>query len=150
MLSSSNPRMKEEIIFDGQLCAIVVRSEYSEPGIEFLTPGDLSQQLASMSYSVGKVIAAHTHNAVPREVVYTQEALFIRKGKLRVDLYTSQHEYKLSRILGPGDVILLISGGHGFEVLEDLNMIEVKQGPYAGRVDKSPVETSLPRTLNFD
>jgi hypothetical protein len=142
--------MKEEIVLDGQLCAIIIRSEYNEPGIQFLTPADLSQQLASMSYQVGKIIAAHTHNAVPREVFYTQEALFIRKGKLRVDLYTSQHEYKLSRVLGPGDVILLISGGHGFEVLEDLNMVEVKQGPYAGRVDKSPVETSLPRTLNFD
>ena len=142
--------MKEEIVLDGQLCAIIIRADYDESGIRFLTPPNLSQQLASMSHPAGKVISAHTHNPVPREVSYTQEALFIRKGRLRVDLYTQEHEYRVSRVLGPGDVILLISGGHGFEVLEDLNMVEVKQGPYAGMVDKSPIQTKLPRTLNFD
>src|SRR5262249_5731792 len=135
--------MKEEIFVDGEVCAIIVRADYQEPGIHFFTPADLSQQLASMSYRAGKIISPHTHNAVPREVSYTQETLFIRKGRLRVDLYTQKHEYRLSRVLGPGDVILLISGGHGFEVLEDLNMVEVKQGPYAGHVDKSPVESKL-------
>src|SRR5258708_1591573 len=124
--------MKEEIIIDGQLCAIILPASYDEPGIQFVTSNDLSQQLASMSYTSGKVIPAHTHNPVRREVSYTQETLFIRKGKVRVDFYTRQQEYRTSRVLGVGDVILLISGGHGFEVLEDLNMVEVKQGPYAG------------------
>jgi len=142
--------MKEEIFLDGQLCAIIIGADYDESGIQFLTPPNLSQQLASMSYPAGKVISAHTHNSVPREVTYTQETLFIRKGRLRVDLYTQDHEYRLSRVLGPGDVILLISGGHGFEVLEGLNMVEVKQGPYAGIVDKSPIQSKLPPTLNFN
>jgi len=139
----------EEIVFDEQLCAIIIRADYQESGIHFFTPPNLSQQLASMSYRAGKIISAHTHNAVPREVSYTQETLFIRKGRLRVDLYT-QNEYRLSRELGAGDVILLISGGHGFEVLEDHNMIEVKQGPYVGHVDKSPLGSKLPAKLNFD
>lgn len=142
--------MKEDIVLDGQLCAIVLRSSYDEPGIQFFTPGEFSQQLASMSYAAGKVIPSHTHNPVLREVLHTQETLFIRKGKVRVDFYTDQRDYRTSRILGAGDVILLIAGGHGFEVLEELNMVEVKQGPYTSDKDKTRFASTLPSTLNFD
>jgi mannose-6-phosphate isomerase-like protein (cupin superfamily) len=142
--------MREEIIVDGQLCAIILRAAYDERGIQFFTPPNLSQQLASMSYPAGKVISAHTHNMAQREVFFTQEALFIRKGGLRVDFYSIRQEYCKSRALGPGDVILLIAGGHGFEVLEDLNMIEVKQGPYAGEADKTRFAGKLPAKLNFE
>jgi mannose-6-phosphate isomerase-like protein (cupin superfamily) len=146
--SSSNSA--EEIIVDGRLYAIILRASFDAPGIHFFTPHQLSQQLASMSYPPGKVIAAHTHNAVQREVFHTQETLFIRKGKLRVDFYTDERTYSKSRILGPGDVILLIAGGHGFEVLEELNMIEVKQGPYAGDADKTRFVPDPTRTLTLD
>jgi mannose-6-phosphate isomerase-like protein (cupin superfamily) len=142
--------MKEEILIDDELYAIIVSASFDEPGIQFFTSNDLSQQLASMSYAPGKVIPAHTHNPVGRNVSSTQEALFIRKGKVRVDFYTQQREYRVSRVLGPGDVILLITGGHGFEVLEDLNMIEVKQGPYVGDADKTRFATKLPPKLNFN
>jgi mannose-6-phosphate isomerase-like protein (cupin superfamily) len=143
------PVMKEEIFIDGKLCAIIVPASFDKPGIEFLTSNELSQQLASMSYAPGKVIPAHTHNPVQRNVSYTQEALFIRKGRVRVDFYTRHGEYQKSRVLGQGDVILLIAGGHGFEVLEDLNMIEVKQGPYVGDADKTSFTSELPPKLNF-
>jgi hypothetical protein len=142
--------MTEQIFIDGQLCAIIIPANYDQPGIQFFTANEFSQQLACMSYLAGKVIPAHTHNLVRREVLYTQETLFIRKGKVRVDFYTQQREYHMSRILGAGDVILLIRGGHGFEVLEELNMVEVKQGPYAGDLDKSRFEANLPDQLNFD
>lgn len=142
--------MREEIFLDGKLCAIIVAANFDEPGIQFFTSNELSQQLGSMSYGRGKVIPAHTHNPVQHEVSHTQEALFIRKGKVRVDFYTQQREYRVSRVLGPGDVILLISGGHGFEVLEDLNMIEVKQGPYVGDADKTRFAADLPVKLNFE
>jgi mannose-6-phosphate isomerase-like protein (cupin superfamily) len=142
--------MTEEIVIDGQLCAILLTATYDEPGIQFFTRDDYSQQLASMSYPAGKVIPAHTHNPVRREVFYTQEALFIRKGKVRVDFYSQQREYRKSRMLGRGDVILLIAGGHGFEVIEELNMVEVKQGPYAGEMDKTRFTAELPVKLNFE
>ena len=141
---------KEEIVIDGHLCAIILPADFDEPGIQFFTSNDLSQQLASMSYSAGKVIPAHTHNLVRREVSYSQEALFIRKGKVRVDFYTQRQEYRKSRVLGAGDVILLIAGGHGFEVLEDLNMVEVKQGPYFGDTDKTRFVPATPPKLNFE
>lgn len=140
----------EQIVLDGELCAIILRASYDEPGIQFFTSNELSQQLASMSYGPGKIIPAHTHNPVKREVFHTQETLFIRKGKVRVDFYTKQQEYRKSRVLTVGDVILLVSGAHGFEVLEELNMIEAKQGPYAGDADKCRFGGQLPSELNFD
>jgi mannose-6-phosphate isomerase-like protein (cupin superfamily) len=142
--------MKEDIVIDGRLCAMIVRKADNERGIQFFTPNEFSQQLALMSYSAGKVIPAHTHNSVRREVFYTQEALFIREGKLRVDFYSEQQEYHTSRVLEAGDVILLIRGGHGFEVLEDLNMVEVKQGPYVGETDKTRFMSVLPEKLKFE
>jgi mannose-6-phosphate isomerase-like protein (cupin superfamily) len=130
-------QLTENIGDKASLYAIIVRGEFREPGINFFTPVGLSQQLAFMRHPTGRLIAPHVHNPVPREVQFTQEVLFIRKGRLRVDFYDADQLYLESRILGPGDVILLIQGGHGFEVLEDVEMIEVKQGPYVGEQDKT-------------
>jgi len=91
------------------------------------------------------VIQSHVHNPVSREVRFTREVLIVKSGKLRVDLYDDDQQYVESAILGPGDIILLASGGHGFEMLEETEMIEVKQGPYAGDGDKtrfSPVDAA--------
>jgi mannose-6-phosphate isomerase-like protein (cupin superfamily) len=131
--------MIESIHSRGSLLALIVPHTFKEPGIHFLTPGDLSQQLAYMRHPAGKVIDAHVHNPVPREVHYSQEVLMIRKGRLRVDFYDEDRSYLESRILEAGDTILLITGGHGFEVLEEVEMIEVKQGPYVGEGDKTRI-----------
>lgn len=128
------------ITHDGELLAIIVPAGYAAPGVNFATEGSLSQQLAVMSHPKGKVIEPHTHNAVQREVHFTQEALFLRKGALRVDLYDGRRNYLESRVLRAGDVILLVGGGHGFEVLEDIEMVEIKQGPYTGERDKTRFE----------
>ena len=127
----------ESIIYHGQLLAIIIWHQFNKPGIHFFTPDELSQQLAYMRHPTGKIIEPHVHNPVVREVQYTQEALFIKKGKLRIDFYNNQQEYLESRILEASDVILLVTGGHGFEVLEEIEMIEVKQGPYVGEQDKT-------------
>ena len=128
--------MIEKVHFQTEVLAIIVRRDFHKEGIHFFTSNDLSQQLAYMSHPTGKEIQPHVHKKVQREVHFTQETLFIRKGKLKVDFYSVDQEYFESRILESGDVILLIKGGHGFEVLEDLEMFEVKQGPYAGDADK--------------
>ena len=129
--------MIESITYHNQLLALIVGHKFEETGIHFFTPNELSQQLAYMHHPTGKVIQPHVHNPVTREVKYTQEVLFIKQGKLRVDFYNDQQHYLESRILEAGDVILLVRGGHGFEVLEEIEMIEVKQGPYVGEHDKS-------------
>lgn len=136
--------MVEQITSDDELLAIIVRSSFDRPGIHFFTSNELSQQLAFMHHPSGKVIEPHVHNSVPREVQYSQEVLLIKKGKLRVDFYREDREYLMSRIIEAGDVILLIKGGHGFEVLEELEMFEVKQGPYTGENDKTRFTPSKP------
>lgn len=127
----------EQIFYKNQQLAIIIRSNYKKDGVEFFTPNDYSQQLAYMSHAKGRKIDAHVHNEVKRDVRLTQEVLVIRRGKLRIDFYTQEQLYVESRIIQAGDVVLLASGGHGFEVLEDLEMIEIKQGPYAGDEDKT-------------
>jgi mannose-6-phosphate isomerase-like protein (cupin superfamily) len=134
----------EQIEHNGEMLALIVREEYSKPGITFFTPNDLSQQLAYMHHPAGKVIDAHVHNPVQRSIAYTQETLFIKRGRLRVDFFSEQQKYLESRELKAGDVILLVKGGHGFEVLEELEMIEVKQGPYAGDQDKTKFVGKIP------
>lgn len=132
----ASPKIEHISHANGPL-AIIIRHDYDTPGISFFTPPEYSQQLAYMQHPSGKIIDPHVHNPIRREVQYTQEVLLIKKGRLRVDFYDEAQTYLESRVLGAGDVILLATGGHGFEVLEELEMIEVKQGPYAGDADKT-------------
>ena len=132
--------MTEQVIHDKNILAIIIKNDYSNNGIIFFTPDDFSQQLAYMNHQKGKIINPHVHNIVKREVLYTKEVLFIKKGKIRTDFYTDDKEYVCSKILESGDIILLAAGGHGFEMLEDTEMFEIKQGPYAGEGDKTRFE----------
>ena len=129
--------MIENIIYNDKLLAIILRTEYKQEGISFFTSDEFSQQLGYMSRPEGYVIPPHVHNPVARSVHYTKEVLFIKSGMVRVDFYDEEQSYFESRILRAGDVILLAYGGHGFEMLEPSEMIEVKQGPYAGDLDKT-------------
>jgi mannose-6-phosphate isomerase-like protein (cupin superfamily) len=137
----------ETVSAGGHTLAMIVRGTISAPGITFFTPGDFSQQLAYMQHPAGKVIAPHVHRNVVREVTKTLEVLFVRKGRLRVDLYDEAKVYVESRILAAGDCILLVAGGHGFETLEPVEMFEVKQGPFAGERDKAVIPGVAPERV---
>ena len=140
MPTQESNELVEQIISQGRSLAHILRCQYNANGIKFFTPGDFSQQLGYMNRPEGYVIPPHVHNPVPREVQYTKEVLFIKSGRVRVDFYDDDQSYLESRILETGDVILLAYGGHGFEMLEPTEMIEVKQGPYAGDQDKTRFE----------
>lgn len=128
--------MIRRITYEGQILAIIIEAKYKKKGIEFFTPRDFSQQLGYMNHSAGHIIPPHTHNILPREVTLTQEVLYIKKGKVRVDFYNQDQTYLESTIITRGDVILLAAGGHGFEMIEETEMIEIKQGPYLEEQDK--------------
>ncbi len=128
--------MIQRITHQGKLLAIIIRKDFKKDGIEFFTPDDFSQQLAYMKRPANHVIVPHVHNVVKREVQFTNEVLVIKKGKIRVDFYDDDKKYLQSSLLQAGDVILLAFGGHGFETLEECEMIEVKQGPFVGDLDK--------------
>jgi hypothetical protein len=130
--------MDIEQVSDGDThLALIIRSTYRSEGIKFFTPDSYSQQIGYMNRPAGYLIQPHVHNPVPREVQYTNEVLFIRSGRVRVSFYSEQQNYLCSRDLETGDIILLIRGGHGFEMLEASEIVEVKQGPYAGDLDKT-------------
>lgn len=129
--------------------AIIIRRSFKRDGIEFITPSTYSQQIGYMNRPAGYIITPHVHNPVAREVQYTKEVLFIKSGRVRVDFYTEFQEYLESTVLETGDVILLALGGHGFEMLESTEIIEVKQGPYAGDADKTRFESNLPSELIY-
>lgn len=131
-----------EVIKSGDvLLAIIVSAGFQKEGIEFFTTNDFSQQLGYMNRPQGYVIVPHRHNLVERKVSLTQEVLFIKSGTVRVDFYDDEQQYLESRILNTGDVILLAAGGHGFEMIEKSEIIEVKQGPYCGEEDKVRFES---------
>lgn len=141
--------MIKQITHNDKLLAIIIKRDYKKDGVEFFTPNDFSQQLAFMSHKKGKIIDAHTHNVITREVNYTKEVLVIRKGKLRVDFYEDNQTYIESHEIETGDVILLAYGGHGFEVIEDCEMIEIKQGPFLGERDKIRFEGLKSTEINL-
>ena len=129
--------MIENIFHANTLLALILRADHHAEGIQFFTPNDFSQQLGYMNRPQGYVIPPHVHNPVAREVQFTKEVLIIRSGKVRVDFYDDDQNYLESRVLNQGDIVLLAFGGHGFEMLEASEIIEVKQGPYAGEADKT-------------
>lgn len=137
MSTKNKNKYVKEVISKDIILAIILRTKFEDKGIKFFTPDNFSQQLGYMKREKGYIIDPHIHNPVTREVEYTKEVLFIKSGKVKVDFYDNERNYLESEILNTGDVILLAYGGHGFKILEDCEMIEVKQGPYAGELDKT-------------
>lgn len=146
----SQMTMIDSICHDDRMLALILRAGYHQEGIRFFTPGDFSQQLGYMNRPRGYVIPPHVHNPVVREVQFTNEVLFIKSGRVRIDFFDDNQIYLESRILEQGDVILLATGGHAFEMLEQSEMIEVKQGPYAGEGDKTRFIAKLPEELKYE
>lgn len=126
------------ISYSNFILAIILDKNFKNSGINFFTPSTFSQQLGYMNRPKGYNISPHDHNAVIRTIEWTQETLFIRSGHVRLDLYApNTRSYLCSHDLYPGDVVLLAHGGHGFHMLEASEIVEVKQGPYAGEADKT-------------
>jgi len=121
----------EEILYKNELLAIVFHKKTIDSGVHFYVENERSLQVGKQRRVKGEVIKPHRHIKVKvaREETL-QEVLYIEKGKVKITFYTDQWEEIDSRILNVGDMILLIKGGHGFEMLEETEMIEIKQGPY--------------------
>jgi hypothetical protein len=115
---------------DEGLLAIIIGDSYKFGGVRFVTPPELSQQVAHISHPAGHKIKPHVHCQVERKVRFTQEFLYVKRGKVRLDLYLNDRSYFCSRTLESGDSVLLVGGGHGFEVLEDCILLECKNGPF--------------------
>lgn len=136
MIKESKIKGLEYLYHDGELYCLVLRNDYNGDSISFFTPQTFSQQLGYLPHKKGNIIKPHRHVISKREVLHTQEVLFIKKGKVKINFYDLSHAHVGSETVSIGDLVLLCGGGHGFEMLEESIMIEVKQGPYTGEDDK--------------
>lgn len=129
--------MLEKIYSENHLLALILRENFTAEGIEFFTPDHFSQQLGYMNRPKGYEVSPHVHNFISRDVELTQEVLFIKSGRVQMDIFDSERKFIKSSILAKGDIVLLASGGHGFTMLEQSEIIEVKTGPHLGQLDKT-------------
>lgn len=126
----------EKIEHNGDLLAIIIRKEYEPDGLEFFSEPHLGQQVAMMRHKKGHIIQKHIHKSSLKEIRGTTEVLLILDGLVEMEIYNKDREFVKIVSLRSGDVLFLISGGHGFKILEDSKMLEVKQGPYSEKEDK--------------
>ena len=126
----------EKFIYNGEIFALIVRKEFHREGITFITDGNDLLEMGYMSHPMGYVVIPHKHPPFERQTLGTQEVIFLKSGKLRVNFYSDQNLEVGSCELVGGDWIVLLGGGHGIEFLEASVLIEVKNGPYAGSKDK--------------
>jgi uncharacterized protein with PhoU and TrkA domain len=126
----------EQISWNGQVLAMIVRSEINPERTVFVTPEHFNLQLGFVVYAAGKEVPRHTHRVIERHIEGTSEILFIKKGRCLMDIYDNKQNLVTTRELKQGDVLLMIGGGHGFRMLEDTILVEIKQGPYTGIEEK--------------
>jgi hypothetical protein len=126
----------ERISCNGKLLAYVIPATTTTERTAFLTPDTCNFQLGFIAYPTGGVVARHTHRPLERNIAGTSEVLLIRSGRCLVDIYDDEKQLVATRELLAGDVVLLLGGGHGFRMLEDTVLLEIKQGPYTGMDEK--------------
>ena len=129
--------MIEKIVHKKTLFALIVRGKFrKKSGINFFTSKKATQQFGYMKHKKNHVIKPHNHNKRSTEILKTTEVILVLKGVLRVDFYDNKEEYLFSKIIKEKDIIMLVHGGHGFKVLKNVEMVEIKQGPYSLSSDK--------------
>ena len=122
----------ERIYYRRQLLAVIIRGSVPVSTTTFYSPTLAPLQIGTISKKRGDIIRPHIHNEPVKTVRTTQEVLVIEKGKLLVDLYASNGKRVYQTTLSAGDKIFLVAGGHGFTVIQNTRIFEVKQGPYPG------------------
>jgi mannose-6-phosphate isomerase-like protein (cupin superfamily) len=121
---------------NGRAYCYVIRHHTAPEATTFFTPDDANQQVGYVVHPAGATVRRHYHLPLERTIVGTSEVLIVREGRCRLDIYDDDLQPVESLELGPGDVMVMVGGGHGFEMLEDTVLIEVKQGPYMGIQEK--------------
>jgi mannose-6-phosphate isomerase-like protein (cupin superfamily) len=118
------------------LYCYIIRSSVSPAKTTFITSPEATQQVGFIVYPRGGQVPRHVHKPAERHVRGTPEVLLVRSGRCEVDIYDYDRNPVATRPLGPGDVLILVAGGHGFRMVEDTVFLEIKQGPYLGVEDK--------------
>ena len=142
--------MIEKVLHKNKLFALIVRRQFrKKSGINFFTSKDATQQFGFMKHKKNHFIKPHKHNKRLTRILRTTEVILLLKGTLRVDFYNDKNRYLFSKIINEGDIIMLVHGGHGFKILKNVEMIEVKQGPYSLASDKIKFNTVDEKKIKF-
>ncbi|MBC8307085.1 MAG: hypothetical protein H8E55_66410 [Pelagibacterales bacterium] len=129
--------MIEKVLHKKKLFALIVRKQFrKKSGINFFTDNSATQQFGYMKHKKNYLIKPHLHNERQSKIFLTSEVIILLKGILRVDFYDNKEKYLFSKKVYANDIIMLVNGGHGFKVIKDIEIIEVKQGPYSMIKDK--------------
>lgn len=126
----------EHITWHGRTLATLVRAELRPRETTFVTSDDQTQQVGFVVYPAGGEIPRHSHRPLERHIAGTGEVLVVRAGRCELDVYSEERDLVATRELAAGDVAILVAGGHGFRMVEDTVLLEVKQGPYVGIEEK--------------
>jgi quercetin dioxygenase-like cupin family protein len=126
----------EHITWDGKTLALVIRADANPRETTFLTPPEFNFQVGFVVYPEGGEIVRHAHLPLERHIVGTSEVLIVKKGRCEIDIYNDDQQLVTTYELRQGDLILVVNGGHGFRMLEDTILLEIKQGPYIGLGEK--------------
>ena len=117
------------------LAMILTEKKTFKKGVNFLTPSHLTLQLGFIKHKSSTYIKPHTHKNYLRRIKKTTEILFIKNGSIRVDFY-SKKKYLFSKVVSKNKILILLEGSHGFKILKNCSIIEVKQGPFSLSMDK--------------
>jgi len=142
--------MIEKVSHKNKLFALIVRKQFrKKSGINFFTSKEATQQFGFMKHKKNHIIKPHKHNKRLTRILRTTEVILLLKGTLRVDFYNDGNRYLFSKIINERDIIMLVHGGHGFKILKNVEMIEVKQGPYSLASDKVKFKTVHEKKIKF-
>lgn len=128
--------MIEHIVNNGTKLAYIIKADFAPDRTTFITPAEFKQQVGFVVYGAGQEITRHVHRQIERRIVGTSEVIIVKSGRCLLDVYTDEGELVATRELFPGDLMLMVGGGHGFRMLENTVLLEVKQGPYTGVDEK--------------
>lgn len=126
----------EKIQIGKKLLALLIKANTKTDNTAFFTQPEANLQVGHVVYSKKTSIKRHIHKTIHRKLDRTEEVLIVKKGRCNIDIYDENKKLITTRKLSEGDIIILVSGGHGFKILEDTVLLEIKQGPYTGVVEK--------------
>ena len=121
---------------DETLLAYIIRAGFSSDITSFITPPEHNFQVGFVVHPQGGEIQSHFHRSIDRHVPNTSEVLVVRQGRCEIDVFDDHKRIVETLQLAPGDVMVMVAGGHGFRMLEDTVLLEIKQGPYIGIEEK--------------
>ena|SRR5437762_1519661 len=138
----------KRITSGNELLALIISPDDFVPGVNFVSEPAWPFQLGMLMHSEGHTISPHRHLLQPDRVIpSTQELLLVVSGQMEVDFYDSTENYCCTEVLQPGEALLHVQGGHGFRFPKTTQVIELKQGPYAGRAqDKEEISQAATPT----